>query len=300
MTKTITYILIIASFYCFSQKDQEEIQKIEGIWVAEDYLESFENSNSAIQSKNSFDPDAPVALRINSNEIKSGILNIGYSVLHDHKLHPEVSEFLVRQTDTIREQGNFKIDLNKNDSIGYYKISEIYYINHHWISYMKWNSTDTSLTLYRPKNEIHEEKYIRYKRIKSSFKKNYQYPNPLYYYTRLMTLVGNYILKDSVGNVLSNDFKIEQNGIINGYDKFQGFTAYFSTDIYCGPPVKNDFIIFYEDVLQNESKVFGFAYKKSDKGNILLFKREWITVEGREVSVLSNMKYELIKKKSKN
>ena len=295
MKKIITYILIVTSFHCFGQKVHQDIKTIEGIWIAEDYYKSFEKSNSAIESKNSFYHSDPVALRINSDEMKNGILNIGYSVLHDHMLHPEVSEFLVKQKDTIPEQGNFKIDLSQKDSIGYFKTSEIYYFNYEWISYMKWNTSDTTITLYRPKNEKHEEKYIRYTRIESSFKKNYQFPNPLYYYTRLKALVGSYILKDSVGNVLSNDLRIKQNGIISGYHKFQGFTAYFSTDIYCGPPVTNDFILFYEDILNDESKGFGFAFKKSDNGNISLYKREWKTVDGREVLGLSNLKYELIK-----
>ena len=56
------------------QNAKEEIKEIEGIWIAEDYYNSFESTKSAVKSKNAFDFNYPVAIRINSKEIKNGTI----------------------------------------------------------------------------------------------------------------------------------------------------------------------------------------------------------------------------------
>lgn len=268
--KILPYFLC---FISFGQSITKEIKILEGIWIAEDYYNSFEKTNSAIQSKNSFNHSYPVALRINSNEIRNGILNIGYSVLHDHLLHPEVSEYLIKNQDTIHEQGSFKINLKTKDSLDYYKTTDIYYFNYGWISYLTWNINDDSVSLYRPKGNGHEEKFIVFKRITSKFKNDYSFPNPLYYYTRSKTLSGKYTLKDNLGNILSESFTIENNGIVNGFNLLDNFTAYFSTDIYCGPPTKYDLVMFFDDIIIEESKAFHYLYIKNKNGNIDFHKR---------------------------
>ncbi|MCK0109860.1 hypothetical protein MWU58_11190 [Flavobacteriaceae bacterium S0825] len=255
-------------FISFGQSIKKEIKMLEGIWIAEEYYNSFEENNSAIKSKNAFDPNYPVALRINSKEIKKGILNIGYSVLHDHLLHPEVSEYLINNKDTIREQGKYKINLKAKDSLNYYKTTDIYYFNYDWISYFTWDINNNSVSLYRPKGNGHEEKFIVFKRIPFEFKNDYLFPNPLYYYTRSKTLSGNYTLKDNLGNILSESLTIENNGIVKGFGLLDNFTVYFSTDIYCGPPAKYDLVMFFDDILIDESEAFHYLYVKNENGNI--------------------------------
>lgn len=295
--KTITtYILLLVFFDCYCQNTENKIKELEGIWIAEDYYNSFLKTKSAALSKQAFDANDPVALRVNGSEIKNGKLNIGYSTLHDHMLHPEVSEYLISNGDTIREQGCFKINLNIPDSFGYYKTSEIYYFNYEWVSYLNWNTSDSSITLYRPKGKELDERNIKYRRISNSFDEEYPTPNPLYYFTRINTLCGSYTLLDSSGKTLTKNLKFNLNGKITGYDLFNGYTYYFSTDIYCGPAVNHDFILFYEDILKKNSGQFGFAYVVLKNGNIGLYKRIWTTTSfGADVAELSNLLYELQK-----
>ncbi|WCO03479.1 hypothetical protein [Psychroserpens ponticola] len=282
MKHAIKIFLFFFSIFCFAQNVSKEIKTIEGIWIAEDYYNSFEQTKSAIKSKNAFNLNYPVALRINSKDIKNGILNIGYSELHDHNIYPEVSNISI-----------FKINLNKKDSIGYYKTTDISYFNYEWISYLRWNIDKNSLTLYRPKGNGLEEYYIKYKRVESKFRKDYLFPNPLYYYTRNKTLSGNYTLKDNLGNILSENFTIGDNGIVSGFTLLDNFTAYFSTDIYCGPPAINDLVMFFDDILIEEKEVFYFLYKKNENGNIDFHKRLYNKENGSDK--LGEIIYELVK-----
>jgi hypothetical protein len=292
MKNAIKIFLFFFSIICFGQNTAEEIKMMEGIWVAEDYYNSFENTKSAVESKNAFDFNYPVALRINSQEIRNGILNIGYSELHDHNIHPEISDYSIKNKDTIRER-SFKINLNKKDSIGYYKTTDISYFNYEWISYLTWNIKKTSLILYKPKGKGHQETFIKYKRVTSEFKDDYLFPNPLYFYTRLKTIKGNYTLKDNKGTVLSENFNIKENGIANGFEEFDNFTFYFSTDIYCGLPLKSDLIIGCEDILNDKSKTVVFLIDIDENGNINLHKRRMSNIE--ESYVLGEKMYELKK-----
>ena len=282
MKKLNIIFLFFSTIVCLGQNAKEEIKEIEGIWIAEDYYNSFESTKSAVKSKNAFDFNYPVAIRINSKEIKNGILDIGYSKLHDHNIHPEGSSLSV-----------FKIDLNKKDSVGYYKTTTIPYFNYEWISYLIWDINKTSLKLYKPKGNEHQETFIKYKRVASKFKDDYLFPNPLYYYTRKKTIVGNYTLKDNEGTILSKDFEIKENGIADGFEEFENFTFYYSTDIYCGLPLKSDLIIICEDILNDESKTLVFLMDKDENGNINLHKREMSNEE--EAYVLGEKIYELIK-----
>ena len=277
----------------FTQNPTKEIKSLNGIWIAEEFYNSFEQTKSAIKSKDAFDFNYPVALRINSKEINNGILNIGYSVLHDHLLHPEVSEYLVKNKDTIYEQGRFKINLKTKDSIGYYKTTDIYYFNYDWISYLTWNIEDNSISLYRPRGNGHEEMFIKFKRITSEFKKDYLYPNPLYYYTRSKTISGTYTLRDNSGKVLSENFTIGENGIVSGFKLLDDYSAYFSTDIYCGPPAIHDLVMFFDDILIEEKKVFYFLYTINENGNINFHKRLYNKEDGSDI--LGERIYELVK-----
>lgn len=298
MFNKLSFFLLAFSVNVFSQTNLIEISTLNGVWIAEEYYNAFEENNSAIKSKNAFDYSYPVALRINTSENKKGILNIGYSVLHDHFLHPEVSKYVVKNKDTISEQGSFSVDLNSKDSLGFHKIIDFREFNNDWVSYLSLDSQNSTVTLYRPKNKEHTEEIIKYKRVKSTFNKDYQYPNPLYYYTRSKNLVGNYVLKDINDNLLSNDLVISEDGLVKGYSLLEGFTVYFSTDIYCGLPSNEDLVIFIRDVFDNESKSYAYSYVKDKKGNISLYNNEMGTIEGAnfEVIKLTDKVYDLIKK----
>jgi|GEM_PF-4508419 len=107
----------------------------EGIWIAKDFYQSFEQTSSIIESKKAFDSNDPVGLRINYEEVKSGYLNIGYSFLHSHITNPEVSQFAINdKKDTLREQGSFKINLTKVETDGSFLTSEIYPFSSEWKS----------------------------------------------------------------------------------------------------------------------------------------------------------------------
>ncbi len=292
MKNAITIFHILFFYISFGQNPANEIESLNGIWIAEDYYNSFEKTKSAVKSKNAFNFNYPVALRINSKEIKNGILNIGYSELHDHIIHPEVSDYIVKDKDTIRER-SFKVNLITKDSIGFYKTTNIYYFNYDWISYLAWNVDNTSLTLYKPKGNGHEEEFIRYKRVTSEFKDDYLFPNPLYYYTRQKTIKGNYTLKDNNGIILSENFEIHENGIAKGFEKFENFTFYFSTDIYCGLPLKSDLIVACEDILNDESKTLIFLIDRDKDDNVYLHKKRMSNID--DFYVLGEKVYQLIK-----
>ncbi len=295
MYKNLFFSVLFISVNVLSQNKIQDLESINGIWIAEDYYNSFEKTNSAIKSKNAFYHNDPVALRINSSEYKNGLLNIGFSVLHDHLLHPEVSEFILKDNDTVREQGSFKINLKSKDSLGYYKTTKIDYFNYNWVSYLTWDSNNESVILYRPKSDEHKEVEIKFKRVKSSFESHYKFPNPLYYYTRSKNLTGSYILKDSKGKVLSNNLTIYENGLVKGYSILENCTAYFSTDIYCGLPSNEDIIIFKENVLNYESNGYVYSFIKDKKGNIELYENEIGENDGIEVVKLADKVYELVK-----
>lgn len=276
----------------------DQIKDLEGIWIAEDYLNSFDKTKSSIKSKKAFDPNDPVGLRINSLELVDSFLNIGYSGLHDHMIHPEISKYTVVGKDTIHEQGHFQINIQRSDSLNYHQTSEIYYFNYECKAYFSWTfSADTLLILHRPATEKEKEKTIKFKRISRSFKPNYLFPNPIYYYTRSKTLVGTYTLRDSLNKVISNSFRIDFSGKTNGYAPFNDKILYFSTDIYCGPETTEDFILFcnYNDKLEPDCN--GYIYKRVDEKTIQFHKSDWVeTPEGYEKQVVGKMIYKLTKK----
>ena len=276
----------------------DQVKYLQGIWIAEDYMNSFDRTKSSIKSKRAFEANDPVGLRINKLEIADSILYIGYSALHDHLIHPEISKFVVIGNDTIYEQGHFKINIEKSDSLNFHETSEIYFFNHECKTYFSWTfMPDTSLILYRPASKEELEKTIKFKRISNSFKSSYLFPNPIYYYTRSKTLVGEYTLRDSLNKVVSTDFRIDHDGKSKGYLPFKDKIFYFSTDIYCGPELNEDFVVFcsYNEKLEPDCN--GFIYKRIDEQTIQFHKSEWMTeTEGYEKLVVGKMIYKLTKK----
>ena len=292
--KTLFQILVISIILLSiaSCKNEVVLNKNipQGIWIAKDFYNSFEKTNSIIESKKAFDSSNPVGLRINYQEVKDTKLNIGYSFLHSHLIRPEVSEFAIKDNnDTIREQGNFRIDLSKVLTDNSFETTEIYPFCYEWKANIKYNSQTETITLFRPKNERYDTLSIEYVRIDSTFNSNYQFPNPLYFYTRRNLLCGNYLVKDTTGKTIENDFTINPNGLMQGFEQFENNTIFYSTDVFCGEPVLHDLVIIEEDLLKEDGKTSAFGFNRKDNGDIELRKnRISEEVEGEII-------YELIK-----
>ncbi|MDY2588528.1 hypothetical protein [Winogradskyella aquimaris] len=269
MIRTLLTLLLLSNF-CFSQ-EKEKIEAYNGIWIAEEYYNSFEKTKSCLESKNSFAPNEPVGLRINSSEIKNGILNVGFSSLHDHLLRPEVSEYIVNGKDTIREQGHFKINLSKQISSNEFPTTEIMFFNDNWKSSLILGKN--TIILYRPKNKDFKERKIKFIRVEGTFDNNYKYPNPVYFYTRKTLLEGNYTLKDSTNKIITSDLKINVNGVIKGYVEFENKKIYYSTDIYCGPPALDELVLICGRIEDYNPDCTGFVFKRINENTIHLYKR---------------------------
>ncbi len=278
--------------FCQSTVD---IKEVEGIWIAEDFYNSFEKTHNIHKSRNSFDANYPVALRINSIDTLKGKLYIGYQSLHDHLLHSEESEYVVVEKDTLGKKGCFEIDFSIRDSLNYFLTSEILYFNHDWKSYLKWN--ENKVTLYRPKKGEWKSETIKYKRVSNEFHRSYPYPNPLYFYTRKRLLVGNYVLREYKGKALTKSLKIKPNGLVSGYSRFKKMYAYYSTDIYCGPPTEDEHLMLFEDVRKEDSKSIHFVMTRPDSETIFLYESYPRRPEyGQELEELGNPKYVLTRK----
>ncbi len=275
----------------------DQIKNLEGIWIAEDYMNNFNITKSSIKSEEAFDPNDPVGLRINLSEINDGFLNIGYSRLHDHLIHPEISKYTIIGTDTIHEQGHFNINIDKSDSFILHEVSEFHYSDYENKAFLSLLfSPDTLITLHIPPTERDGKKSIRFKRVCHSFSEDYPFPNPLYYYNRSKTLVGSYTLINDSGKAVSEDFKIDFDGKAYGYLPFKDKIFYFSTDIYCGPKATEDIIDLcsFNGNLEPECEVF--IYKRIDDKTIQLHSSEWVEIsDGDEKQVIGNMIYTLVK-----
>lgn len=272
-----------------------DIQYLEGIWIAEDYFNSFEETKSPIQSKPAFDATDPVALRINTKEMKDGVLNVGYGTLHDHFIRPEVSKYVIFDGDTIIEQGCFNINVLKADSLDFHCTSGIYDF-YGRKSYFTWKFTpDTTLIIYLPATVNEQEKTIRYKRIAYNFSEEYPYPNPLYYYIRSRMLVGNYIVKDSTGRVVCKKMTIGLDGKSKGCNLFANKIFNISTDIYCGPESLEDYVLLYSFDKKFEVSSEVFIYNRITENVIGFYSGKWENIEDQS-EVRDKIIYTLKKK----
>ena len=280
----IIFLIITISVYSQSLR---VIKKMEGVWIAEDYYNDFIKTKSAIASKKSFEHSNYVGLRINTKEKTNREINIGVSVLHSHLLYPEVSEYTIINEDTVYEQGFFKIILNQKDSLGYVVTSNNDLIH--------FDSKNKEITLIRRATKYSKRTITKYKRISDSFESDYEFPNPIYYFTTQICLKGTYIVKDSSGNIIERDLIINSKGIVSSKHLFNGQKAYFSTDVYCGPPIKEDFVLFCDSVFSNDLDCQGYVYKISNNSDFKLYTRKWITKNGIEKFELGECKYEFVK-----
>lgn len=276
INSTLSCLLITLSA-CTQVKLADAVKNLEGIWIAENYLQMFDQTRSSLKSKDAFPIDYPVGLRVNGLELKGDSLNIGYGVLHDHNLHPEVSTFLMADGERIYEQGHFRMNARNPDSLNFYKISDTQFFNYECAAYFSWQyGKDTALLLYRPASGELPEMTIRYKRITDKFLPDNPFPNPVYYYTRSKTLAGNFMLKDSLGKILSTRVYIGLNGQMRGYTPFDSLRCYFSTEVYCGPPALEDVVLICSIDKKYDFKCAGYYYKRIKGGGFQLLDRLWI------------------------
>lgn len=300
--------ILIILLLCFFWGDFTFAQNInllsnfEGIWIAKPFYDSFEKTKNIRKSKDVFPAEFPVGLRINLKEMYNDTLNIGYSVLHDHMVHPEVSRYYLPKDTSLKgealalylesddksnkdffrrvyEQGYFSVptkELVKNNI----NIGNIPFFNiESQTSFIKFYEKDSVKTIfiYRLANDSIPADTIFFTKTNLNITDNYSNPNPLYYYTKNRVLVGKYNLFNTSGVLLSNSFEIKNNGRIIGYKNFVNKKIVYSTDIYCGFPWSfNTVEIFCEE---DSEKCSGnrksFIFEQLSNGDKLLYKYDW-------------------------
>ena len=291
--KITIFCLFISLSACTQPKLADQVKNLEGIWIAEDYLQSFEKNRSSLKSKDAFDLNYPAGLRVNSQELKEDSLTIGYSVLHDHGLYPEISTFLMADGNRINEQGFLRISALKPDSLNFYKISDTHFFNYECDAYFSWQyGKDTTLILYRPTSAELPEMTIRFKRIANKFSPEHPFPNPVYYYTRSKMLAGNFTLKDDHGKVLSQRVSIGLDGKMLGYAPFDHLRCYYSTEVYCGPHEPEDVVLTCSMDEKYDFNCEGYYYKSLKEGGFQFLDRMWI--EKEEEYKVGSVRYSFI------
>ena len=263
MKKVLFVFLILFYFQSYCQK--LPITEIEGIWIAENFYNSFENTKSILNSKKAFYFNYPVGLRFNSSEIKGNEWNVGYASLHGHSIFDEISDFIIVDNDTIREQGRYKLNLVSENENGSFKLEPL---RESYESYSKTALSFENETITLTKESGTKINYIK---IASEFNEDYKYPNPLDYYTRKTILEGDYTLKNSSDIILSENFTITPNGKITGSDLFKDRRVFYSTDVYCGPPEIDEIILFCSDSITKNRECQNFVIKLIDKNTIYLY-----------------------------
>ena len=269
--------MVYFNFFATAQSRDSTIKSIEGIWIQEDFKKSFDITRSITKSKNVFAPELPVGLRINTNEVTDSILNIGYSVLHDHSRHPEVSRFFIQEKDTVYEQGSLLLDLRTNKGQMSFNIGYIPYFNaENTSSYFSIKRTKSKTILCLVNESFDTLKFVRFKR---GIAKENPFPNPLYNYTLSRTLTGNYKLFNPDQKLISQNIIIKDNGDIIGFKDFEKKKIYYSTDIYCGMPISHDVAVICEypttDYMYNVLVCQAYIIKRSNNGDVVLYNYNW-------------------------
>lgn len=218
----------------------------------------------------------PAGLRVNARELENGVLNIGYGMLHNHLLYPEIAKPVMIDGEAMGEQGMFTVNANQPDSLQFYKISDTGYFNYECDAYFSWEyrKKDTTLILYRPNSKEMPEMTTRYKRIARSFEADYPAPNPIYYFTRRTMLAGNFWVKDSLGRVVCEKLSIGLDGKIKGYAPFENHICYYNTEVYCGPHETEEIVLICTMDEKYDFHCKGYYYKRQGDGFQLL-KRTW-------------------------
>lgn len=266
----IQIVLAFLMSSIISAQQKERIEDYQGIWIAKPYYESFEKTKNALASKKAFAPTGPVGLRINMSEVTNGKLSVGLAMLHDHLLRAEVSQYVVQGKDTLYEQGFFSIQLKEQDKNNAFNVYQGPYFG-------RWSPTklilkENAVVLQRGGNSDVAVERISYVRIAEKFEKEYQFPNPLYYYMRKSLLTGDFTLKDSTDTTICPKFTIHPDGRMEGYSKLKNKSIYYSTDIYCGPEIIDEVVLIAEEFKDDNPHCAVFVFKKIDEKTIYLYK----------------------------
>jgi len=57
---------------------------------------------------------------------------------------------------------------------------------------------------------------------------------------------------------------------MNGFSKFDNYTIYYSTDVFCGAPVLHDLVIVEENILNENGKISAYGFNRKESGDIEL------------------------------
>lgn len=277
-----TLLLVLLGSTVYGQK-VADLCGLNGIWIATDYVKSFDSSKSAIDSRGAFDPRLPAGLRINCSEFIDGKWNLGYAFLHDHSIHPEVSGDGPYAERGRGEQGHFLIDVT--DSI---LMQSMITFNDGYVEQtdyrLSWKyGRDTTLQLIAYQHSYDSEFTNHFTRIAQVPEKGQRFPNPLYFYTRDRILSGRYWLKHHI-NGDSTFVRFDNYGDVEGYAPLEGFKTYYSTDVYCGPELMDDILSFCKMNWDDEgnSEYLNYVIRHSaDLSNTLLYAFTWNKTESR-------------------
>lgn len=212
--------------------------------------------------------------------------------LYDHFLHSEVSDYIVVNNDTIREQGSFKMNLNSSkNSFNLEPLKESgVYFRKAKLSFKK----EVITLLVNGFLKGREKVKVKYVKVSTKFDKSYQYPNPLYYFTRKVLLSGNYILKDSLDNIIAKKITIKPSGEIVGAKRLKNNYIHYSTDIYCGPPTIDEIVFICENSNVKDINCGIYVLKNKNDSSIILY-RDYARNIWDPKKKLKNKMYKLIK-----
>jgi len=237
------FLIIFLTVNSYSQSSfTETSNKLNGIWIAENFANSFDSTKSIIKSEYIFDPLAIVGIVFNSKDTLKNCLFGNCSILHSHVIQQE-KQFKVSKIDTLNPFSIIFYFETNNDTFNLY-VSSFYHDTSTTFKLLIINDSLISLIQKSTTDESHEP--IIYKKITSTFIENYSNPVAIYYYTRLRTFVGNYVLYDSTNKIVSKNFEMSVDGKMKGYKPFNDLLYEFSTDIYCGPKALFDLVVFYD------------------------------------------------------
>jgi hypothetical protein len=288
------YILTVGLSLFYNFIFGQEIKSIEnykGVWIAEDFYNSFHLTKSMIASKKSFHPNHPVGFTINPISNNQFKIVITYSTLHDHNLYRESVAF--RKSDYTPPK-NFILNLNNRTVKDTVDIPNILndLEDSNCMFYMTF---DSIITFYQKKENDCAEIIIKYKKVLEEFDKNNPHPNPIYDFIRREVLSGEYFLTNEKDSVLSKNLTINNNGIINGYEIFENKKIGLNSDVYCGLEMLDDMVYICNNDLQENFDCVNFYFIKSGN-NIYLFDFKDHNIDGADVVLLGELKYKLIPK----
>lgn len=266
--------------------------KLNGIWIAEKFANSFDSTKSIIQSKDIFDPQKIVGIVFNIKDTLNNLLYGSYSTLNSHITIQEK----LKKTSKIDSLNPFSITFYYKANKDTFDLSVSSLFCDTAISYKLQIINDSMMSVIEKTSSDDLQSSTVYKKISSTFSEDYSNPEAIYYYTRLRTLAGNYVLYDSANKILSNNFEMSLDGKMRGYKPFDDLFYGFSTDVYCAPTVLPDLVVFYdfknhdEQLLEWAHYVHRFCYYRLDDNTIQFLEYNGMGYESSKKRVLYILK----------